>query len=74
MEKIIWTDRVRNEEVLQRVKEDRNILHTVHRRKANRIGHIWRMNFLLGHVTEGKMRREDEEGNVRRYWTKEKRE
>jgi hypothetical protein len=29
MEKISWTDRVRNEEVLHRVKEERNILHTV---------------------------------------------
>jgi hypothetical protein len=28
MEKISSTDRVRNEEVLQRVKEERNILHT----------------------------------------------
>jgi len=26
MEKISWTDRVRNEEVLQRVKEERNTL------------------------------------------------
>jgi hypothetical protein len=32
--KISWTDRVRNEEVLHRVKEERNILHTVKRRKA----------------------------------------
>jgi hypothetical protein len=32
MEKISWTDRVRNEEVLQRVKEERNIVHTVKRR------------------------------------------
>jgi hypothetical protein len=29
MEKISWTDRVRNEEVLHRVKEDRNIIHTI---------------------------------------------
>jgi len=34
MEKISWTDRVRNEEVLHRVKEDKNILHTVKGRKA----------------------------------------
>jgi hypothetical protein len=27
MEKISWTDRVRNEEVLLRLKEQRNILH-----------------------------------------------
>jgi hypothetical protein len=34
MEKISWTDRVRNEEVLHRIKEERNILHTIKRRKA----------------------------------------
>jgi hypothetical protein len=40
MEKIICTDRVRNEAELHGVTEDRNILHTVERRKANWIGHI----------------------------------
>jgi hypothetical protein len=29
MEKIRWTDRVRKEEVLLRVKEQRNILHEI---------------------------------------------
>jgi hypothetical protein len=33
MEKISWNDRVRNEEVIQIVKEERNILLTVTRRK-----------------------------------------
>jgi hypothetical protein len=46
MEKISWTDRVRNEEVLHRVKEERNILHTIKRMKANWIGHIFRRNFI----------------------------
>ena len=55
MEKISWTDRVRNEEVLHRVKEERNILHTIKRRKANWIGHILRRNYLLKHVIEGKL-------------------
>jgi hypothetical protein len=55
MEKISWTDRVRNEEVLHRVKEERNIVHTVKRRKANWIGHILRRNCLLKHVIEGKL-------------------
>jgi hypothetical protein len=41
---ISWTDRVRNEEVLHGVKEERNILHTVKRRKANWIGHILSSN------------------------------
>jgi hypothetical protein len=55
MEKISWTDRVRNEEVLRRVKEERNIVHAVKRRKANWIGHILRRNCLLKHVIEGKL-------------------
>ena len=55
MEKIGWTDRVRNEEVLHRVKEERNILHTAKRRKANWIGHILHRNCLLKEVIEGKL-------------------
>jgi hypothetical protein len=55
MENINWTDCVRNEEILHRVKEDRNILHTVIRRKFNWIGLIWRRNCLLKHVIEGKI-------------------
>ena len=53
MEKISWTDRVKNEEVLPSVKEERNIIHTIERRKANWIGHILRRNCLLKHVNEG---------------------
>jgi hypothetical protein len=55
MEKISWTDRVRNEEVSNRVKEERNIVHTIKRRKPNWIGHILRRNCLLKHITEGKI-------------------
>jgi hypothetical protein len=54
MEKISWTDRVRNAEVLHRVKEEKNILHTIKRRMANWIGHILRRNCLLRHVVERK--------------------
>jgi hypothetical protein len=54
MEKIGWTDRVRNEAVLLRVKEDRNILHTLNRRKAKWIGHNTCRNCLLKHVIGGK--------------------
>ena len=46
MEKIIWTDHVRNEEVLLRVNEQRNILHEIRKRKANWIGHILLRNAL----------------------------
>jgi hypothetical protein len=46
---------VRNEDVLLRVKEQRNILHEIRKRKANCIGHILRRNCLLHRVTEGKI-------------------
>jgi hypothetical protein len=49
------TDRVRNEEVLHRAKEERNVQHTINRRKATWIGHIWRSNCLLKQVIEGKV-------------------
>jgi hypothetical protein len=45
---------VRNE-VLPGVKGERNILHTINRRKANWLGHIWRRDCLLKHVIEGKI-------------------
>ena len=56
MEKISWTEHVRNEEVLLRVKEQRNILHEISKRKANWIGHILRRNCLLQRVIEGKIK------------------
>jgi hypothetical protein len=46
---------VRNEDVLLRVKEQRNILHEIRKRKANWIGHILRRNCLPHRVTEGKI-------------------
>jgi len=55
MEKISWTDHVRNEEVLLRVNEQRNILLEIRKRKANWIGHILRRNCLLKQVIEGKI-------------------
>jgi hypothetical protein len=57
MEKISWTDHVRNEEVLLRVKVHRNILHEISKRKANWIGHNLRSNCLLRQVIEGKIKR-----------------
>ena len=56
MEKISWTDHVRNEEVLLRIKEKRNILHEIGKQKANWIGHILRRNCLIQRVIEGKIK------------------
>jgi len=54
LEEVTCTDRVRNEEVLQRVKDVRNILH-IEKKKANWIDHILDRNCLLRHVTEAKV-------------------
>ena len=47
---------VRNEDVLLRVNEQRNILHEIRKRKADWIGHILRRNCLLKQVIEGKIK------------------
>jgi hypothetical protein len=44
------------EEVLFRVKEQRNILHEISKRKANWIGQILGRNCLLQRVIEGKIK------------------
>jgi len=55
MEKISWTNRVTNEEVLLTVKKQRNILHEISKQKANWIGHILHRDCLLQQVSEGKI-------------------
>jgi hypothetical protein len=55
MEEISWDDHVRNEEVLLRVKEQRNILHEISKRKGNWVGQILGRNCLLRQVIEGKI-------------------
>jgi hypothetical protein len=79
MQKISWTDHVNNEAVLHRAKEERNILHTIIRRKAKWNGHILCRNCFLSHIIEGKIigtRRRgkrckqllDDLKKARRYW------
>jgi len=57
---------VRNEEVLLRVNELRNILHEIRKGKANCIGHILRRNCLLKQVIEGKIKGKMEVARRRR--------
>jgi hypothetical protein len=60
MEKISWTDHVRNEEVLFRVNEQRDNLHEIRKMNSNWIGHILRRNCILKQVIEGKIKGEIE--------------
>jgi hypothetical protein len=66
MEKISWTDCVRNGEVLHRVK-DRNIIYTIKRRKANWIGHRLCKNCFLNTLLEERQKGQEEE-DVSSYW------
>jgi hypothetical protein len=65
MEKISWSDRVRNG-VLHRVKEERNIIHTTKIRKANWIGHNLCRNRFVKHTVEGKRKKGIRDGKTRK--------
>ena len=50
MDDLSWADRVRNDDALQTVKEEKNILHAVKRREAASLSHILHRNCLLKHI------------------------
>jgi hypothetical protein len=73
---ISWPCCVKNEAVLHKVKEEKNILCTVKQRKANQIGHILYRNCPLKHKIKGTRRwgRRCKQllenlKEMRRYWT-----
>ena len=78
MEKIKWSEKVTNKQVLDLIGEKRTLLNNILHRKANWIGHILRRNCLLRDVIEGQMRQVkgagrrspllDDLRNRRRYW------
>ena len=53
MEKFSWTERVKMKYYTE--LEGINILHPIKRRQVNWIGYIWRRNYLLTLVVEGKI-------------------
>ena len=52
--------------MLHRVKRERNIVHTLNRRKANVIGHILHRNCLLKYFIEGKIEGTGRQGRGRK--------
>ena len=78
-EKIKWSEKVTNEQVLDLIGEKRSLINNILRRIVNWIGHILRRNCLLHDAIEGQMmemkgggRRRtqllDDLRNRRRYW------
>jgi hypothetical protein len=55
LEKVSWVDKIRNEDVLAMVNEERCLVKTIRQRQKNWIGHVLRGNGLLKDVIEGKM-------------------
>ena len=53
MEKIKWSEKVTNEQVLDLIGEKRTLINNILRRKANWIGHILRKNCLFHDAIEG---------------------
>ena len=55
MEKIKWSEKVTNEQVLERIGVKMTLINIILRRKTNVIGHILRRNCLLHDTNEGQM-------------------
>jgi len=53
MLKIIWTDRITNDEVFQRAKEERLLLKILKNRHHSWIGHTVRHNEFVVNILEG---------------------
>ena len=53
MERVKWTDKIKNAVVLERVVEGRIMLEVIKKRKRNWLGHLLRMNCLLKDALEG---------------------
>ena len=65
MEKISWTDKITNEEVLERVGIVRQLMSTLRMRKKSWVGHVLRGDGLLKDVIEGRMEGKRSRGRPR---------
>ena len=71
MEKIKWSEKVTNEQVLDRMGEKKTLINNILRRKANWIGHILRRNCLLHYAIEGNERSRKKKNTAPRLFEKE---
>ena len=75
MEKVSWREHKTNEEILQKVGEERSLLKTIRERQRKWIGHIMRGDSLLRDIFEGRMEGRRKRGRPRTMlldWTMEK--
>ena len=76
MLKISWTDRVRNTDVLARMKKEVEVLYEIKRRKLDYFGHVMRNEKyrLLQLVMEGKIEGKRGQGRRKTSWLENLRE
>ena len=54
MEKVSWMDHITNDEVLERVDEEKLLIKTIRKRQKEWTGHILRGESLLKEIIEGR--------------------
>ena len=65
--KIFWTDRITNEEVLQRIGETRLLIGTIVKRKKVWTGHALRENGMLKEIIEVEWKEKEKEAERGRH-------
>src|SRR3989442_1673378 len=66
LKKISWGDKICNDEVFARVKEERCLIRTIRQRQKNWIGHVLRSEGLLRDVMEGRVKGTKRPGKPRK--------
>ena len=66
LEKISWRDKIRNDEMLARVKEEKCLIRTIRQRQTNWVGHVLRREGLLREVIEGRVKGTKRPGKPRK--------
>uniref|UniRef100_A0A8D9A6I6 Craniofacial development protein 2 n=1 Tax=Cacopsylla melanoneura TaxID=428564 RepID=A0A8D9A6I6_9HEMI len=69
--KIIWSDKITNEAVLERMKEERKILKLIAARRAKWIGHTLRHEGMLHNIIDGKIEGRNNMGRPRQEYMKQ---
>src|SRR3989441_2504995 len=66
LEKISWRDKIRNDEMFARIKEERCLIRTIRQQQKNWIGHVLRGDGLLRDVMEGRVKEKKPLGKPRK--------
>ena len=65
MQRIPWTDRKTNDQVLQETNETRRLIREIRRRQSKFLGHVMRTNGLENLMTTGKIEGNRPRGRLR---------